>query len=151
MIDRIHHTGFTVSSLDEALRFWVDVLGFEVAVRDDLPRGEFVEEVTGVRGADLAIAMVTGPGHIVELIEYRGVAQQRLDARPCDIGAAHVAFFVDDIEQVLARVRSSGWSALGRVQHVASGPWAGTQVAYIRGPDGIFIELMQPNDPPAAS
>jgi catechol 2,3-dioxygenase-like lactoylglutathione lyase family enzyme len=151
MIEHIHHTGFTVSSLDEALRFWVEVLGFEVVLRDELPRGEFVAEVTGAHGADLAIAMVAGPGHVIELIEYRGIRQTWSDVRPCEIGAAHVAFFVADIAAILERTEAEGWTALGRVQRVASGPWAGTQVAYIRGPDGIFIELMQPNDPPAAS
>lgn len=144
MIDRIHHTGFTVASLDRALRFWVGVLGFEVVVRDQLPRGDFVAQVTGVDGADLAIAMVAGPGHIIELIEYRGIEQRRLDPRLSDIGAAHLALFVEDLALVIARADQQGWTAMGSPQTVPDGPWAGTRVMYLKDPDGIFIELMQP-------
>jgi catechol 2,3-dioxygenase-like lactoylglutathione lyase family enzyme len=141
----VHHTGLTVSSLSEALHFWVEVLGFELLLRDSLAKGAFLTQVTGVENSEVSLAMVRGHGHVIELLQYTGPPDRtKVEARPCDVGATHVAFFVDDLEAVLHRMSECGWNALGIPQVVPEGPWTGTRVMYVRGPDGITIELMQP-------
>ncbi len=59
---RTNHTSFTVSSLDRTLGFFRDALGFEVTSRAPRSR-RLIESVTGVKGADVVIAYVRGPGH----------------------------------------------------------------------------------------
>jgi catechol 2,3-dioxygenase-like lactoylglutathione lyase family enzyme len=143
-ITQVHHMGLTVSSLSEALHFWVEVLGFELLLRDSLGKGEFLTQVTGVENSEISLAMVSGHGHVIELLQYTGPPDRRkVEARPCDVGAAHLAFFVDDLQAALRRMGECGWNALGIPQVVPEGPWIGTRVMYVRGPDGITIELMQ--------
>ncbi len=139
-----NHTGITVSSLDRAVAFYQDVLGFEV--RDRAPRDPaFIERVVGVQGADVEIAYVTAPGHTLELIEYRGPADRTtVRARPCDAGATHVAFNVDDVDAVVVAVEAAGWTAVSDPILVTAGPNRGARVVYTRDPDGVTLEFIQP-------
>src|SRR5213596_2810259 len=65
-----HHTGITVSDLERSLAFWRDVLGFELS-HTAHQTGEMAEQITGVKGAELKLAVVKAPGgHKIELLEY---------------------------------------------------------------------------------
>jgi glyoxylase I family protein len=137
------HTGITVSNLELSLTFWRDVLGFELSHRAH-QKGEVAEQITGVPGAEILIAVVKAPGHKIELLEYRAPAdRKRLEARPCDVGSVHVALVVDELDTVLERIAASGWKAAGKPQTLTMGPNAGKRVIYVRDPDGTTIELMQ--------
>ncbi|MBI3517019.1 MAG: VOC family protein, partial [Proteobacteria bacterium] len=66
-----NHTSFTVSSLERTLAFFRDGLGFTVTSK--APRDpKTIEHIVGVAGADIEVAYVRGPGHSIELIEYKG-------------------------------------------------------------------------------
>ena len=138
------HTGITVSDLERSLRFWRDVLGFEFSHRAH-QRGEMAEQITGVKGAELKLAVLKSPsGHKIELLEYVGPPdRQRADRRSCDLGHVHVALLVDDLDAVLLHIAASGWKAAGKPQVITLGPNAGKRVTYVRDPDGTTIELMQ--------
>jgi len=45
---------------------------------------------------------------------------------------------------VLNAIIASGWRAAGKPQTLKTGPNAGRRVVYVRDPDGITIEFMQP-------
>lgn len=138
------HTGIRVSNLERSLAFWRDVLGFEFS-HSAHQKGERPEQITGVKGADLKLAVLKTPsGHKIELLEYFAPADRRcVDLRPCDVGHMHVALIVDDLEAVLQKIAASGWKAAGKPQTLTSGPNAGKRVVYVRDPDGTTIEFMQ--------
>ena len=139
------HTGITVSNLERALNFWRDVLGFEFSHRTH-QTGQFAAEITGVPGAELSLAVVKAPGHKIELLEYHSPADRKStnDLRPCDVGHAHIALIVDNLDAVLQRIAASGWKAAGIPQTLPTGPNTGKRVVYVRDPDGNTIEFMQP-------
>lgn len=63
------HAGITVSSIDEALKFWVDTLGFELLSRRNLGGGPVMENIVGIPGAHLNNAMLQMPdGSKLELL-----------------------------------------------------------------------------------
>ena len=104
------------------------------------------EEITGVKGAELKLAVVKAPnGHKIELLEYLAPPDRKKDAglRPCDVGHIHVALTVDDLDAVLKKIAESGWKAAGKPQTLTKGPNAGKRVIYVRDPDGTTIELME--------
>jgi catechol 2,3-dioxygenase-like lactoylglutathione lyase family enzyme len=138
------HTGMTVSNLDRSIHFWQNVLGFELSHRSH-QRGELASQITGVPGAEISLAVVKAPGHKIELLEYHAPPdkKQQFTGRPCDVGAAHLALTVDDLDAVLHRIALSGWKPAGTPQTLTSGPNAGKRVVYVRDPDGTTIELMQ--------
>ncbi|HEY3601972.1 MAG TPA: VOC family protein, partial [Chthoniobacterales bacterium] len=103
------HTGITVSNLERSLTFWRDVLGFELSHRPH-QTGKLASEITGVRGAEISIAVLKGYGHKIELLEYSApVDRKHFVPRACDVGSAHVALVVDNLDAVLQRVAESGW------------------------------------------
>jgi catechol 2,3-dioxygenase-like lactoylglutathione lyase family enzyme len=145
------HTGITVSNLERSLAFWRDVLGFELS-HTAHQTGEMASEITGVEGAEIKLAVVKAPGgHKIELLEYLAPLERKwnVDLRPCDVGFAHVALIVDDLDPILSAIEASGWKAAGKPQTLKSGPNAGKRAVYVRDPDGITIEFMQP--PPEAN
>src|ERR1700686_5692331 len=105
------HTGITVSNLERSLEFWQNVLGFEFSHRAH-QTGERVEEITGVKGAELKLAVVKAPGgHKIELLEYLAPTGRKEDAhrRPCDVGHVHVALTVENLDTVLQKIAAGGW------------------------------------------
>jgi glyoxylase I family protein len=138
------HTGITVSNLERSLAFWRDVLGFELS-HSAHQTGELAEEITGVAGAELKLAVVKTPGgHKIELLEYLAPADhKRVNLRPCDVGSVHVALVVNDLDTVLDRIAACGWKAAGKPQTLKVGPNAGKRVVYVRDPDGTTVEFME--------
>lgn len=141
----VDHTGFAVSSLDDAIRFWTGALGFTLERRSEMG-GDFLHEVTGVLDPSVKTAIVRAPsGHAVELLQYsKGRQNGAAPSSAGAIGAAHLALTVQDIHAAIARVEAEGWKAKGSPLPIAGGPRKGTLVAYVSGPDHITIELMQP-------
>jgi catechol 2,3-dioxygenase-like lactoylglutathione lyase family enzyme len=138
-----NHTSFTVSDLDRTLAFFRDGLGFEVTSK--APRDpKLIQAITGVAGADIITAFVRGPGHSLELIQYNAPADRtRVRPNPCDVGFAHVAYDVDDIDAVLETARQYDVHPIGPVTAIDRGPNAGRRVVYTRDPDGITIEFIE--------
>ena len=138
------HTGITVSNLEQSLAFWRDLLGFELS-HTAHQTGELAEEITGVTGAEIKLAVLKTPGgHKIELLEYLAPEdRKRAAVRPCDVGHAHVALLVDDLDAILEKIQASGWKAAGKPQTLKTGPNAGKRVVYVRDPDGTTIEFMQ--------
>jgi catechol 2,3-dioxygenase-like lactoylglutathione lyase family enzyme len=149
-IKRVDHTGFTVSSLENSLAFWVDVLGFRHLYTWTFETTPFVEELVGVPGAAARLAMVEGPGHMIELLEYSSPRdRQTYKPRSCDVGSVHVGLYVENMDALLARAAGAGWMPVGNVQTVEAGERAGLRLVYLRDPDGITIEFLQlPEDAP---
>jgi catechol 2,3-dioxygenase-like lactoylglutathione lyase family enzyme len=139
-----NHTSFTVSNLDRAIAFYRDALGF--AVTSKAPRDpKAIQQITGVPGAEIMVVYVEAPGgHRVELIEYLAPeGRGSVRPQPCDVGFAHVAFDVDDLEAAIAAAEAHEVRPIGATVSVDQGPNAGGKVAYLRDPDGIVIELLQ--------
>jgi glyoxylase I family protein len=142
------HTGITVSNLEHSVQFWQNVLGFEFSHAAH-QKGELAQEITGVEGAEIRLAVLKTPGgHKIELLEYLAPADRtkHTDLRPCDVGSVHVALTVNDLNAVLQRIAASGWKTAGKPQTLQSGPNAGKRVVYVRDPDGTTIEFMQTPD-----
>ena len=139
------HTGVTVSNLERSLAFWRDVLGFEFS-HGAHQKGEMAEQITGVKGAELKLAVVKAPnGHKIELLEYFAPPDRKKNTRhrPCDVGSIHVALIVENLERLLKRMTAAGWKTAGQPQTLTAGPNAGKRVIYVRDPDGTTIEFME--------
>ena len=141
----VDHTGFAVSSLDAAIRFWTEALGFTLERQSEMG-GAFLHQVTGVVDPNVKTAIVKAPdGYVVELLQYStGFQNGRVPDSAGSIGAAHLALTVRDIHAAITRVEAAGWKAKGSPLPIPGGPRQGTLVAYVSGPDHVTIELMQP-------
>lgn len=142
MIKGVHHFALTVSDLEHSLGFYCD-LGFEV-VSDREVEGGYVEEITGIAGAHIRLAHLSGYGHNLELLEYKQ-PRGALHARGLqDAGSAHICLLTDDLDAVVKEMRGRGVHFLSDAPvTTTSGPNRGGRGIYAEDPDGNAVEVVQ--------
>lgn len=143
-VEATNHTGFTVSSLDRTIALFTQLFGFSQISRE--PRDpKVIEAIVGVPGAEVEVAYLRRGDHTIELLEYRGPAGRgKVEARPCDAGAAHIAFTVHGIESLIAAAAPLGLRSIGQLTVNPHGPNAGSRIAYLCDADGLTVELIEP-------
>jgi catechol 2,3-dioxygenase-like lactoylglutathione lyase family enzyme len=150
-VTRIDHVGITVSDLDRALGFYRDLLGLRV-VADNTISEPAVSELLGLDSVELRIVdLDSGDGRIVELIQYVRPTGKRLDYESSDPASEHIAFTVDDLAAVRARLADAGAKIVSRRPLTIEDPggsFDGAICLYVRDPDGAILELVQrPSNP----
>jgi catechol 2,3-dioxygenase-like lactoylglutathione lyase family enzyme len=151
-VSGLHHTCYTVSSLDRALAFYRDVLGCEVLAEQE-KQGGYLAAIVGYPDAHVRMAHLRAPGgeHVIELFEYLSPAGGRADVAPPNVGASHLCFLVDDLPALYERLCSLGVdSFVSPPVEVDTGMNTGGYALYLRDPDGITVELFQPPSRPRA-
>lgn len=142
------HTGITVPNLDEALDFFVRILGCKHAytfgpIGDE--EGDFMHQALGThpRARILRVGLIRiGHGSNLELFEYEAPDQRRLDQKNSDIGAFHVGLYVEDIHAAKSYLDAQGIvTRLGPLP-IADGPNAGQSILYFQAPWGLQLEVI---------
>jgi catechol 2,3-dioxygenase-like lactoylglutathione lyase family enzyme len=140
-IQRMDHVGIVVEDLAAATEFFVElglVLQGEMAVE-----GRWVDRIVGLEGVRADIAMMQTPdGHgRLELVEFHSPSPQggNRHAPANTPGLRHVAFAVEDIDDVVARLRAHGAELVGELERYEDS----YRLCYVRGPEGIIVELAE--------
>ncbi len=143
-ITKAHHTGLTVRSLERSVHFYNEILGFEKVFAWN-PREPYIAELVGYPTVDLHAAIMRIPGSDVflELLEYRNVESLEVDSGNANIGTAHVAFFVDDLDSLYASLTERGVKSVSAPVTPTVGPNKGGRAVYMIDPDGFRVELIQ--------
>jgi len=142
------HIGITVPNIEQAVSFFVDVVGCEAFyklgpfadgegnwMKDNLnvhPRAQ-IPEIRLVR---------CGNGSNLELFEYTSPDKNTNQPKNSDIGGHHIALYVDDIEKAVAYLKENGITVQGDVHVMDSGPSAGESWVYFMSPWGMQLELV---------
>jgi catechol 2,3-dioxygenase-like lactoylglutathione lyase family enzyme len=138
-----------VPDLDQAVAFFGDALGAELAYRVGplSDAGDWMSRQLGVHPrAVVRIAMLRlGPTLQLELFEYEAPGQRRVVPANSDLGGHHLAFRTDDIDAAVKRLADwPGVRVLGEVDTVGEGPIEGTRWVYLTAPWGMQLELVEP-------
>jgi len=142
MIERMDHVGIVVDDLAAATEFFVE-LGLELEV--EMPvEGRWVDRVVGLEDVRCEIAMMRTPdGHgRIELDKFHAPAAVRTEPKNTPVntlGIRRIMFAVDDIEDVLARLRAHGAELIGEITQYEDM----YRLCYIRGPEGIIVALAE--------
>jgi lactoylglutathione lyase len=144
MIVSLHHTGLTVSDLDRSLAFYRDAVGLEVVMQQE-KEGGYLAEITGYPDAHVRMAHLAAPdGQRLELFEYVTPRGRERPGEPKDVGITHVCLVVADVHEAYARLVAAGAEPFSEPVLVDTGANAGAWGLYVRDPDGIVLELLQP-------
>ena len=140
-IQRMDHVGIVVEDLTDAAAFFVE-LGLEL--QGEAPvEGDWVDRIVGLEGVRAQIVMLQTPdGHgRLELTKFHAPSTDGECRRaPANAsGIRHVAFAVDDIDAVLARLRARGAELVGELGRYEDS----YRLCYVRGPEGIIVELAE--------
>jgi catechol 2,3-dioxygenase-like lactoylglutathione lyase family enzyme len=145
------HFAFTVSDLERSVAWYTDVLGLEVVHRQR-QEPSYTRTLVGIPDADISVAMLKIPGldsrystHMLELVHYILPPGREVDMSTNNVGSAHLALLVDDIHERYERMRSAGVIFRNPPVEITEGTNAGGYACYLRDPDGITIELLEPS------
>ncbi|NEA98832.1 VOC family protein [Streptomyces sp. SID13726] len=131
-----------VEDLDAVIAFFVE-LGMELEGKGPV-EGRWVERVIGIDDVRQDVAMLRvpgGPGRI-ELARFhapRAIRSEPEDAPANTLGIRRVMFAVDDIDDVVARLRTHGAELVGEVEQFENI----YRLCYVRGPEGIVVGLAE--------
>ncbi|TCP21703.1 glyoxalase/bleomycin resistance protein/dioxygenase superfamily protein [Scopulibacillus darangshiensis] len=140
-IHRIDHVGVIVNDLPAAKAFFLN-LGLEVLGETEV-KGEWVERIIGlndVRETVVWLGMPDGQATL-ELVKFHtpsdetGIQQSFANT----LGIQHIAFAVEDIEAVVAKLKKKGAELFGEIQNYENA----YKLCYVRGPEGIILELAE--------
>ena len=144
-IRRIDHVGIIVNDLPAAKAFFLD-FGLEIQGEWEA-EGEWVDRVVGLQDVQAACVMLRTPdGEAqVELVQFDRPADENGVQRPLanTLGIRHIAFVVDEIEAVVAKLKARGAELFGEIQNYENI----YKVCYVRGPEGIILELAEEINP----
>ncbi len=143
------HAGITVSNLTSAIDFYRDGLGLELRHRQ-VQENDYTAEMLGYPACRIEIAQMRAAstaeasGHLIELIAFEEPSPI-VDPGPMHrVGTVHVALCVDHIDDTAQRAVHHGATLVSEVLAITAGINQGGKVVWLRDPDGVLIELVQP-------
>lgn len=149
MLKGIFHFSFTVSEIERSKDFYGRIIGLELVheLHHDHP---YTSKQTGFQNADLLVVAFRIPGvqpasstHVLELVQYRNPTGDHIDTRTNNVGTAHLAFSVEDIDHEYKRLRDHGVAFRSPPVLIEAGANRGGYTAYFHDPDLITLELVQ--------
>jgi catechol 2,3-dioxygenase-like lactoylglutathione lyase family enzyme len=141
MIRGVHHTAISTGDLDRALKFYRDLLGFEVAMEFEWPKGtDPADSITGLKDSAARAAMLKAGNMLVEIFEYSSPTPKEGNSRRpvCDHGITHICVDVVDIDAEYKRLKAAGMTF-----HCPPEDLGFAKATYGRDPDGNVVELQE--------
>ncbi|HJQ11985.1 MAG TPA: VOC family protein [Gemmatimonadaceae bacterium] len=140
-IQRMDHVGIVVDDLAAAIDFFTE-LGL-TRQGEATVEGKFVDRVVGLKGVRSDIAMMRTPDgkSQLELVKFHSPSYKGSDEHlPSNApGIRHLTFAVDNLDDVVARLRKRGGELVGKIEQYENF----YRLCYMRGPQGIIIELAE--------
>lgn len=140
-IHRIDHVGINVNDLPAAKAFFLD-FGLEVLGEGEV-EGEWVDRIIGLHDVKAEVVMLRTPdGEAnIELSKFCNPSDEKGMQRPLanTLGIRHIAFAVEDIEAIVAKLKKKGVELFGEIQNYENT----YKLCYVRGPEGIILELAE--------
>ena len=141
-LQRMDNVLIVVDDLEAAKAFFAE-LGMELEGETQV-EGPSVDRTVGLDGVRADIAMMRTPdGHgRVELSRFHtppAVRAEPESAPANTLGIRRIMFAVDDIDDVVARLRSHGAQLVGEIAQYEDA----YRLCFLRGPEGIIVGLAE--------
>ncbi len=128
---KLNHIGIAVKSIDEKLNIWRDILGLELKGIEELPEQKVKVAMFPLGDINIELLEPFGEDSTVQkFIERKGE------------GLHHLCFDVDNIEKVLAEMKTIGVKLIDEVPRLGL---SGKKIAFIhpKSTGGVLIELSE--------
>ena len=131
MIDKIHHVGIAVHSLDEALKFYRDTLGLHVHAEDTVEDQGVRAALLTIGESEIELLEPTSPeANMAKFLERRGE------------GLHHICFQTGDVDGDLQVLKDKGVDLVDQ----ASRPGLAGMICFLhpKASRGVLVELATP-------
>jgi len=130
-IKHIDHIGVAVKSIDQAGKFWTEVLGLKIADIENVADQKVNVAFLPITDSEVELVESTHPdGPVAKYIESRGE------------GVQHIAFRVENIEEALAELKAKGIRLIDEKPRKGAG---GAKIAFIHPKEtyGVLVEICE--------
>lgn len=131
MVGKVDHIGIAVKSIDEALKFYEDVLGIKCVSTEVVEEQKVKVAFLPVGDTEVELLESTDEdGPVAKFIEKKGE------------GIQHIAYKVDDIEKSIEELKEKGIRLIDEKPRYGAG---GAKIAFLhpKSTFGVLIELCQ--------
>lgn len=144
ILPKLNHIGLTVHSIEKTLDFYRQLTNVEIYEEATHISGDGVGKIIAVENPDYHSCMTRIGNQNFELIEHHSSKGQHLFAHHNDVGGIHLAFMVQDIDDVFHRVKTFG------IEPTTSEPYTalelgGYKAFFFRDLNGVQVEIGQVN------
>ena len=138
-----NHLGHHVTDLDRSIAFYVNVFGFTVRNRLEVPDSGAAKLLSVKEPVGLTAVYLSLGEAILELLHFAREGNEPARARPfTEPGLTHISLTVDDIAETCKLVRQFGGEVLEDTDM-----WG--KALMVRDPDGQMLELLAPGAMPS--
>lgn len=133
MVNKVDHIGIAVKSIDEALKFYEDILGIKCIDQEVVEEQHVKTAFLPVGDTEIELLESTSEdGPIARFIEKKGE------------GIQHIAYKVDNIDEALEELKAKGVRLIDEVPRIGAG---GARIAFLhpKSTFGVLIEICERN------
>ena len=141
----------TIADTDATLRLYRDQLGLRAET------GSFESDparlkLMGAAGAQFRVTSVSGqsvPGHVLELVEFKGIDRTPLHTRIQDPGSAKIGLRVRDLAATMAALKAAGGTVVttGGTSYI----YRGAPTVIVRDLNNMFMNMQEQSQSSAAA
>lgn len=142
----IDHFGICVNDIDISSKFYGSL--FETTPVDRVVwKGDnsvYLSKLLGVTKMEVEAVYFRLPysNTLLELLEYRGLDNEVDNLSATSVGATHLGFFVDSVEESIKRLESIGFEDFSKPTDIPYGPYSGGKTVYFSDPDRVNLQMM---------
>jgi len=136
--------GLTVEDMDTTMKFWRDLLGFELSGDRAFSTDPAILDLMGVpKGGSFrsVFGVVPGSKARIAMIEFKGMPRKPFSLRVPDPGSSGMAIRVAAIGDLLGRMKANGVRVVSKDGQLVN--WSPTlRNVFVKDPGGLNIELV---------
>ena len=126
LLKKVHHIAIICSDYEKSKAFYTDILGLTV-----------IQEVYRKERDSYKLDLALNGEYVIELFSFPNPPQR--STQPEAVGLRHLAFEVDNIEQVAAHLKSNGVQP----EPIRVDEYTGKKFLFFFDPDGLPLELYE--------
>ena len=130
-----------VNDLEKTRDFWINTLGFKLHIeaKEESP---YIDELLAIKDPMLTtVKLIDSKGFIIELLKFENYQVENSWSGDLKTsGLTHIALTVDNLDELVEILRKLDYQTLSEIK---TSPNKKVKVVFVRGPEGIMLELVQ--------
>lgn len=133
--------GIVVNDLKKTKEFWINSLGFKIHI-EAVEQSPYIDDLLAIKEPNLTtIKLIDSKGFIIELLKFENYQVDHSWSGDLKAtGLTHIALTVDNLVQLVENMKKQNYHPLSDIK---ISPNKKVQVVFIKGPEGIMLELVQ--------
>ena len=142
---RYAHTNIIARDWKKLAQFYIDVFDCEPTYPERDLSGEWIDRATNINNVRIKGMHLRLPGYTdgptLEIFEYEPAKDRNIPSEIDMRGLGHIAFEVESVEQIQAKLLAHGGSQLGELVKKEYDGIGILTMVYSRDPEGNIIEI----------